>query len=45
MNYAFIDVETGGVHSDVHAVLQVGCLIVNEEFDVVESFNTLVRTK
>lgn len=43
MSYAFIDVETSGLRPDENAVLQLGCLVTNDKFEVTEEFETLVN--
>lgn len=42
--YAFIDVETGGLHADESPVLELACVITDDDFTIVEEFCTLVRT-
>ncbi|GGG58513.1 ATP-dependent DNA helicase DinG [Paenibacillus radicis (ex Gao et al. 2016)] len=42
MKYAVLDLETTG-HSISDEILQVGLVIVNDELDIVDSFNSFVR--
>jgi len=43
MSYIFIDLETGGLHSDLNPVLQIGAIATDDEFNILERFSTFVR--
>ncbi len=41
--YAFTDVETTGLRPDWHEIIEVGCVVFEYPFEIIETFSAKVR--
>lgn len=43
MTYMFIDTETGGLDSHKNPLIQLGAAVTDDEFNILETFESLIR--
>jgi DNA polymerase III epsilon subunit-like protein len=44
-NLAFIDIETTGLNMIEHEIIEIGCVIVNQKFEILEEFELKIKPK